>query len=140
MLQQPTSVLQSFTEDVHSELPRKDPVFKQNTSCLSVRTQGLKPSKHGGLTALCRHEGRRKQDTSGIYFKNLSCIWMATDAKSNHASGRGTEAEQAKYRVQVKGRELEMTSRKGNSTDQRVFNVLHMLQPFKKHIMTPETF
>lgn len=33
-----------------------------------------------------------------------------------------------------------MTSRKGNFTDQRFFNVLHMLQPFKQHIMAPETF
>lgn len=38
-----------------------------------------------------------------------------------------------------KGKEPGMTSRKGNSTDQRVFNVLHMLQPFKQHVMAPET-
>lgn len=35
-LQQPTSVLQRFTEDIHSELPRKDPVFKKNKSCPRV--------------------------------------------------------------------------------------------------------
>lgn len=64
---------------------------------------------------------------------------MAASAKTNHASGRGTEAEQAKYREQVKGKEPGMTSRKGSSTDQRVFSVLHVLQPFKQHIMAPET-
>lgn len=42
-----------------------------------------------------------------------------------------TEAEQAKHGEQVKGKEPGMTSRKGNSTDQ---------QPFKQHIMAPETF
>lgn len=112
--------------------------FPCRGSAHRVRTK--KPSRHGRLTASCRHEGRRKQDTSGIYFKSLSHIWMAAGAKTNHASGRGTEAEQAKYGEQVKGKELGMTSRKGNSTDQRVFNVLHMLQPFKQHIMAPETF
>lgn len=65
---------------------------------------------------------------------------MSAGAKTNHASERGTEAEQAKHGEQVKEKDPGMTSRKGNSTDQRFFNVLHMLQPFKQHIMAPEKF
>lgn len=63
------------------------PLFFFFFSCRgSVHRSGTKkPSRHGRLTALCRHEGRRKQDTSGIYFKTLSCIWMAAGAKTNHA-------------------------------------------------------
>lgn len=65
---------------------------------------------------------------------------MAASAKANHASGRSTEAQQAKYREQIKGKESGMTSGKGISSDQRVFSALQVLQPFKQHIMAPETF
>lgn len=50
------------------------------------------------------------------------------------------KAEDMKYREQVKVKELGITSTKGISTEQRGVSVLHILQPFKKHVLAPETF
>lgn len=161
MLQQPTSVLQSFTKDIHSELPRKDPVFKQNKSCLRMSghsvwnfstifffffpagglftdlVQRSLLGMEGSLLCVDMKEGGNRTlqvfilklyHTFGwLLVPKLIMLWKRYRSRTRKA-----------WR-ESKGKEPGMTSRKGNSTDQRVFNVLHMLQPFKQHVMAPET-